>query len=75
MLTKLTKKLKRLNIIQINTESSLIASKLIKDYHLSHGLDIPDAMIAATALAHDLYLYTNNVKDFKYISNLKLYHS
>jgi len=75
MLTKFKKKLKRYNIIQLDRESSLKASTLIKKHHLSHGLDIPDSLIAATALTYDLSLFTNNVRDFKYISNLKLYHS
>lgn len=75
MLTKFKKKLKRYNIIQLDRESSLKSSTLIKKYHLSHGLDIPDSLIAATALTYDLSLFTNNVRDFKYISNLKLYHS
>jgi len=47
--------------------------KLVEAYSLSHKLSIPDALIASTALAHDLELYTLNVKDFQYIPNLKLY--
>jgi tRNA(fMet)-specific endonuclease VapC len=40
---------------------------------LSHKLSIPDALIAATALAHEAALYTLNVKDFYFISKLTLY--
>lgn len=34
---------------------------------------LPDALIAATALVHNLELYTLNAKDFRFISNLQLY--
>ena len=44
------------------------------NYSLSHKLTIPDALIAATALANDLELYTLNIKDFRFIENLRLYH-
>jgi predicted nucleic acid-binding protein len=47
--------------------------KLVEIYSLSHKLSLPDALIASTALVHDLELYTLNVKDFQFIPNLKLY--
>jgi tRNA(fMet)-specific endonuclease VapC len=45
----------------------------MENYALSHKLAIPDTLIAATALTHDLDLYTLNQKDFCFISNLRLY--
>ena len=42
-------------------------------YSKSHGLTVPDALIAATALINDLEIYTLNKKDFRYIADLKLY--
>ncbi len=36
-----------------------------------HRVKLPDAIIAATALAHGLPLLTRNVSDFQVISNLK----
>ncbi|XOF34926.1 MAG: hypothetical protein ACL93V_06450 [Candidatus Electrothrix sp. YB6] len=45
----------------------------METYSLSHKLSLPDALIAATVLSHDLALYTLNVKDFRFISDLKLY--
>jgi len=47
--------------------------ELMETYSLSHKLSIPDALIAATALAHEAALYTLNVKDFYFISKLTLY--
>jgi tRNA(fMet)-specific endonuclease VapC len=36
-------------------------------------LAIPDGFIAATAIAGNIELFTLNVKDFRYIDELKLY--
>ena len=47
--------------------------QLMANYSLSHKLTIPDALIAATALANDLELYTLNIKDFRFIENIRLY--
>ena len=38
----------------------------------AHRIKLPDAVIAATALIHDLILTTRNVNDFKNISGLEL---
>ena len=69
------KKLKKYNIFQIDTETSAKASELIKKYKLSHGLNIPDSFIAATALTYNIKLYTKNIKDFIFIKGIKLYNS
>lgn len=47
--------------------------RLMTDFSLSHNLTLPDALIAATALHHDIPLYTLNLKDFKYIPDLKFH--
>ncbi len=49
------------------TETSI---GLIKTFILSHRMSIPDALIAATALVHNLTLITSNVKHFQMIPNL-----
>ena len=38
----------------------------------NHKIKLPDAIIAATALVHDLTLLTRNVSDFKSISGLSV---
>lgn len=43
---------------------------LIGTFHLSHGLAIPDALIAATAIEHNLTLITHNTKHFSFIPKL-----
>ena len=47
--------------------------ELIEIYSLSHKLSIPDALIAATALIHNIDLYTLNLKDFRFIKGLNFY--
>ena len=59
-------------IIEISDAISVKARNLIEKYAKSHGLLIPDALIAATALELGLPLYTANVKDFQFIPDLVL---
>ena len=49
------------------------AIQLVDQFNLSHGLLIPDAIIAATAVVHRIELFTYNVKDFQFIPDIKLY--
>jgi predicted nucleic acid-binding protein len=43
-----------------------------EDIRKQHKIRLPDAIIAATALAYDLVLLTRNTSDFKNIPNLKI---
>jgi len=49
------------------------ATQLVYQYNLSNSLFINDAIIAATCIENDTPLYTLNLKDFKYIKELKLH--
>jgi predicted nucleic acid-binding protein len=70
---QLKKKLKAYNIIHFNEITSKLSIELIERYKLSHGLLIPDAIIAATAITFNLKLFTYNLKDFKFIPGIQLY--
>ncbi|MCL2329474.1 MAG: type II toxin-antitoxin system VapC family toxin [Bacteroidetes bacterium] len=59
--------------LSIQPEISKKAINLMENYSLSHKLSFPDALIAATALHHNVELFTLNTKDFRFIPNLKLY--
>ena len=72
-MTKISKKLSRFNIALINNDITIQSFELIQKYRLSHGLLLPDSIIAATALISGFELYTYNVKDFKFILGLKLF--
>jgi tRNA(fMet)-specific endonuclease VapC len=72
-LLKIKKHIKLLRIIHVNPEISEKAMNLIEKYAKSHTLHIADAFIAATAIHYHLELLTYNVKDFKFIEDIKLY--
>ena len=60
-------------IISLDYEISALGISLYKKYKLSHGLDMPDSLIAATAIELDLPLLTYNIRDFRFISGIRLY--
>ena len=62
-----------LQVHHINESISELHLQLLTTYGLSHRLSLPDALIAATALHHNLPLWTLNVKDFRFIPRLQLY--
>ncbi len=71
-LNKLEKFVSLFHIVHLSENISTQATKLVKTYAKSHNLDIPDSLIASTALVHKYKLFTYNVKDFKYIKNIEL---
>ncbi len=69
---KLEKFIALFRIIHLNEAISRKSTALIRTYAKSHGLDIPDSLIAGTALVSGCKIYTYNLKDFKYIDGLAL---
>ena len=72
-LAQILKDLAQLTSFEINGAICSLFLKLMAKYSLSHNLTLPDAIIAATAIHHDLPLYTFNLKDFRYIDGLNLH--
>ena len=72
-LQEMKKKIKYYDVIEVDVEISKLATQLIDQFNLSHGLLIPDAIIAASAVVHQIELFTYNVKDFQFIPDIKLY--
>lgn len=64
--------LQRFYRLPVTEAISTKAVDLIRQYRLSHGLLIADALIAATALIHQGKLATYNQRDFHYIDGLTL---
>jgi len=52
------KKIKYHDIVEIDIETSKLATTFIEKFKLSHGLQIPDAIIRATAVTHNLPLFS-----------------
>jgi len=73
-LEKIEQELSNFSRIQLNQEVLHNATKLIKQYTLSHDLFLPDAVIAAHCKFYNIKLYTYNKKDFKYINDMTFYN-
>jgi len=59
-----------ITVLPVTEPISLTARKLMESFFLSHGLLIPDALIAATAIEQQLVLYTKNIRHFQMIPPL-----
>lgn len=66
------KLLSRIQILPVIPSIGELMVNLIKQYSLSHGLEIPDALIAATSIEGKLTLVTANTKHFSFIKDLLL---
>ena len=72
-LKEISADMEELTVLPILPQISEMAVNFVKQYCLSHKLELADALIAATAVYHNIELYTLNVKDFTFIPNLKLH--
>lgn len=66
-------RLQQLMIIQVDQGICETAVDLVEEYAKSHGLQVPDALIAATAIGRQMKLLSYNVKDFKFIKGIHFY--
>jgi len=64
--------LQRFRVFSLNERACELAVDLLQRYRLSHGLLIPDALIAATAITLDCPLITKNQRDFRFIREVQL---
>ena len=64
--------LRAARIVPLTEVTTQQAIALMESHTLSHGLQMGDALIAATALEHRLTLVTGNVKHFRAINGLQL---
>lgn len=62
--------LRRWTILRMTEAIVARAVMLLRQYRLSHGLAINDALIAASALLRSDILYTKNVRHFQMIPDL-----
>lgn len=64
--------LAKIKVLPITPTISSKMLDLIENYVLSNGLEIPDALIGATAIEENLVLVTANIKHFSFIKELKV---
>ena len=61
-----------LNLVNLSPSIGNVMLNIMEKHHLPHGLQIPDALLAATAIEEKLALVTANTKHFSFIKGLKL---
>lgn len=71
-MTELQKFFQKCTFLPITATISQVAFQLMESFYLSHGLTLPDALIAATAIEHDLTLYTRNTRHFRMVPQLEI---
>jgi predicted nucleic acid-binding protein len=71
-LSQLRQFLQQIKVLPIDANISWRAHELMNSFFLSHGLLIPDALIAATALELGLTLCTKNIRHFQMIEGLEV---
>lgn len=69
---RLRKQLDNYTVLPLTAEISEIFSKIYQDYLFSHRPQIPDMLIAATALYYNLPMLTINKRDFQFINGVDL---
>ncbi len=67
---QLSEFIERFKILHITERVSTKTLELFENYRLSHGVQIPDMLIASTALVNDIRLISKNRKDFSFIKGL-----
>lgn len=72
-LASIRKDLAKVSLLKIDNQVCEVFLQLMTDYSLSHHLDVPDGLIAATAIRYDVELFTLNKKHFQFIKGLRLY--
>ena len=72
-LAQMKKKIKYFDIVQFDDLISEKSIDFIAQFRLSHGLQIPDAIIGATAVIHQIPLFTYNLKDFRFMPDIILH--
>jgi predicted nucleic acid-binding protein len=60
------------SIHEIDQAISYQARQMTREYALSHGVEMGDALIASTAMANREILCTSNIKHFAHIDGLML---
>ena len=59
-------------ILQINEDISRRAMFFVENYHLSHSMELGDAIIAATTLEYQETLLTANSKHYGFIPSIQI---
>ena len=59
-------------MLKLSEQVTEVALDLLRNYRLSHGLSIPDALIASTAIVWDKDFISKNQRHYRFIDRLRL---
>lgn len=65
-------KILQFTIHEVDIAISYQARQLVRQFALSHSMEMGDALIAATAVAHNELLCTSNIRHFSQINGLMI---
>jgi len=71
-LRKIDRFVQRFGLLRTSEAIADRATELVRQYRLSHGLLLADALIAGTALAYGIPLATKNQRHYRFIAQLLL---
>lgn len=71
-LQRIEKKLRVFRLLNLQQPIFDLATQFIREYRLSKGLLLPDAVIGATAIYYQMPLFTFNRKDFSFLPAITL---
>jgi len=69
---KCRKLIDKFGMLSLNKEVSDIFLQIFEEFSLSHRPSVPDMLIAAASIYHNIPLLTLNKKDFHFIPSLQL---
>jgi predicted nucleic acid-binding protein len=59
-------------ILSVEPETAIQGGLLCRDYRKSHGVGLADALVAATAMQHELELVTLNQKHYPMLKSVRV---
>jgi predicted nucleic acid-binding protein len=68
--SKIEQLLEELVVADLVLEIAVLAGMFCRDFRQTHGVEIPDALIAATAKIHGVRLVTRNVRHFPMLDDV-----
>jgi tRNA(fMet)-specific endonuclease VapC len=69
---KCRKLVSKFRIVSLDQNVVNVFSRLYEQYAISHRPSVPDMLIASTAIAYKITLFTHNRKDFQFIPDIDL---
>ena len=71
-LARIKRNIRYFDVVEIDNTASQQAAIFVERFKLSHNLQIPDAIIGASAVVHQVPLFTYNLKDFNFMPGIIL---